>query len=174
MKSMLTALAATMVAGTALADRLEAGQGIANTTARPDNNVTFVTRGGGNDYGYRGWNTVVGLTVLPWSLPNDESYVRGVRFDFGWGAYEETTGLDTGLFAVTKHDFTGFAPMVAGSWVGGDARGVLIGPVNVVEGAMYGLQIGFVNCAGDLHGVQIGLLNFNDTGIFFPILNAGF
>lgn len=174
MKIVLTVLAATAVAGMALADRLDAGQGLANTTARPENNVTFVARGGGNDYGYRGWDTVLGLTFLPWSLPNDESYVCGVRFDFGWGAYEETKGLDTGLFSVTKHDFTGFAPMAAGSWVGGDARGVLIGPVNVVEGAMYGLQVGLLNSAGDLHGVQIGLLNFNATGIFFPILNAGF
>lgn len=174
MKNVFFALTVAVSAGTALADRLEAGAGLANTAARPSDNVTFVTRGGGNDYGYRGWTTVLGLTFLPWSMPNDESYVHGVRFDFGWGAYEETVGLDTGLFGVTKQDFVGLAPMLAGSWVGGDARGVLAGAVNVVEGAMYGLQVGLLNHAGDLHGVQIGLLNFNDTGIFFPLINAGF
>lgn len=173
MKRLLAFVAAFAVASV-FADALVAGQGIANSPARPDARVTFVQRGGGNDYGYRGWNTVVGLTILPWSVPNDESYVHGVRFDFGWGAYEETVGFDSGLFSITKHDFTGLAPMFLGAWVGGDARGVLIGPVNVVEGAMYGLQIGLLNSAGDLHGVQIGIMNFNQTGIFFPLFNVGF
>ena len=44
-----------------------------------------------------------------------------------------------------------------------------------MRGSAYGLQIAFVNFAEDLHGVQIGGLNFNRTGVMcFPIINMGF
>ena len=33
---------------------------------------------------------------------------------------------------------------------------------------------GVVNAARRLRGMQIGLANFNEAGIFFPILNFGF
>ena len=53
--------------------------------------------------------------------------------------------------------------------------GIQVGAVNVVHGPAYGLQIAFVNFAEDLHGVQIGALNFNNSGLrCFPIINIGF
>ena len=54
-------------------------------------------------------------------------------------------------------------------------KGVQIGLVNVAQDSAYGLQIGAVNFAQDLHGAQIGVLNFNGTGVAcLPILNIGF
>ena len=53
--------------------------------------------------------------------------------------------------------------------------GIQVGAVNIVRGSAYGLQIAFVNFAEDLHGVQIGGLNFNNSGLkCFPIINIGF
>ena len=46
---------------------LQAGKGVANTPATGDSQVTFVTRGNGNQYGWRGWDMAVGLTILPWN-----------------------------------------------------------------------------------------------------------
>ena len=165
------------VAAVASAARLEAGKGVANdrATGAGSNDVTFVTRGNGNAYGWRGWDMAIGVTFLPWSLPNEESSVYGLRLNFGWGAYANTYGLDAGAFSATTQDFGGIAANLVGNTVGGTMGGVQIGAVNVVRGSAYGLQIAFVNFAEDLHGVQIGGLNFNNTGLrCFPIINAGF
>ena len=54
-------------------------------------------------------------------------------------------------------------------------KGIQAGVVNAVDGSAYGLQVGAVNFAQDLHGVQIGVLNFNGTGVAcLPIINVGF
>jgi len=162
---------------TATAAGFVAGQGMANDLATGENerDVTFVQRGGGNAYGWQSYDTVVGVTVLPWSIPNEESSVYGVRFNFGWGPFVDMYGLDSGFFSYTKRDFGGVSPTIFGNYVGGVMKGVQIGVVNAVDGGTYGLQVGLVNFAGDLHGVQIGVLNFNGTGVpCLPIINAGF
>ena len=174
------ALAFALAAGVAMSSAaagFEAGGGMANDLAKGanDRDVTFVARGNGNAYGWRSYDTVVGLTVLPWSIPNEESSVYGVRFNFGWGAFVDMYGLDSGVFSATTRDFGGFSATFFGNSVGGTMRGVQIGLVNVARGPACGLQVGAVNFAQDLHGVQIGLLNFNGTGIAcLPVLNIGF
>jgi hypothetical protein len=55
--------------------------------------------------------------------------------------------------------------------------GVQTGVVNYAGGKMKGMQIGVVNRAEELRGVQLGLLNIAKRGGFlpvFPIVNAGF
>ena len=127
----ILAIVAVSSASVAFAAGFEAGKGVANDLATGANqrDVTFVERGGNNSYGWQSYDIVLGVTVLPWSIPNEESSVYGLRLNFGWGAYVDT----------------------------------------------YGLQIAFVNVAEDLHGVQIGVLNFNNSGLkCFPIINIGF
>lgn len=159
-----------LVAG---AQQFRPGTGVANDHARGDNpyDVPFVARGGGNPYGYRAYDTAVGLTVLPWSLPNFESTVRGVRFNFGWGRYAGTYGLDSGLFSVAG-DFAGVAVNLLGQYVDGDATGLQVGLANVGR-HVRGLQVGVVNHAERLDGVQIGLLNFATTQWSVPLVNIG-
>lgn len=175
MKKLFFVFASALALG-ATAAGFEAGKGIANDRARggDDRDVTFKVRGNGNHYGYRGWDMAIGGTILPWSIPNRESNVYGLRINLGWGDYANTYGLDSGAFSATSGDFGGIQANVCGNAVGGTAGGLQIGAVNVGRGPVYGVQIGFVNFAEDLHGVQIGGLNFNRTGIVFPILNLGF
>lgn len=143
--------------------------------ARAAEQLAFVERGGENNYGWQSYDLAVGVTVLPWSIPNSESSVYGLRFNFGWGAYVDMYGLDSGLFSVTTRDFGGFSATIFGNLVEGEMDGVQIGVANIARGAAYGLQVGVVNFAEDLHGVQIGVLNFNRSGLAcFPVLNAGF
>jgi len=154
----------------------EAGQGIANDLATGANkrDVTFVERGGNNVYGWQSYDLALGATFLPWSVPNAESSVYGLRFNFGWGAYVDTYGLDAGIFSVSSRDFGGISANFLGNSVGGTMGGLQVGAVNIVNVA-YGLQIAVVNVASDLHGVQIGVLNFNGSGLkCFPIINIGF
>ena len=148
------------------------GTGVANDRVRGTrpHDVTFVARGGGNGYGYRDYDVAVGLTVLPWSCPNFESRVKGVRFNFGWGRYAGTHGVDTGLFS-RSDDFDGVAVNLLGNYSAGDADGIQVGLVNVA-GRARGLQVGLVNHVGRLEGVQIGLLNFATSQWTLPILNA--
>ena len=162
----------------AQADRFEAGKGVANerATGAGPNDVTFVSRGVDGDYGYgvgRQYTTPLGLTILPWSIPNELSVVYGLRANFGFGRYERTYGIDAGAWS-TSGEFGGIAANLVGNYVERDATGLQVGVVNLVDGEMSGVQVGVVNAARRLRGMQIGLANFNEAGIFFPILNFGF
>ena len=98
MSKILHCAFAFALCASAQAARFEAGKGVANdrATGAGPNDVTFVTRGNGNAYGWRGWNMAIGGTILPWSIPNDESNVYGLRVNLGWGAYANTYGIDVG------------------------------------------------------------------------------
>ena len=177
MKKAVVAFVAVTSVFVACAARFEAGKGVANDRASGNgpNDITFVTRGNGNAYGWRGWEMAVGFTLLPWTVPNFESNVYGLRINLGWGPYANTYGLDAGAFSSTTSDFGGIAANLCGNSVGGTMGGIQVGAVNIVRGRAYGLQIAFVNFADDLHGVQIGGLNFNRSGVAcLPLINAGF
>ena len=176
-KTVVVMMVALCAASVASAARFEAGKGVANDRAsgHGPNDVTFIERGNGNAYGWRGWDLAIGATVLPWSIPNDESNVYGLRFNFGWGGYVNTYGLDAGVFSATTQDFGGIAANFFGNMVNGTMDGVQVGAVNIVRGQAYGLQIAIVNFAEELHGVQAGAINFNRSGIAcFPLINMDF
>ena len=176
LRNLILALAALITTAVYSAG-FEAGKGVANDLATGANqrDVTFVERGGNNSYGWQSYDIVLGVTVLPWSIPNEESSVYGVRLNFGWGAFVDMYGLDCRFFSYTKRDFGGISPTIFGNYVGGTMKGIQAGVVNAVDGSAYGLQVGAVNFAQDLHGVQIGVLNFNGTGVAcLPIINVGF
>jgi hypothetical protein len=170
----LIMIAFAAAAATVSAAGWNAGQGIANDRASGANrrDVTFVRRGGGNEYGYRQYSTPFGFTVLPWSMPNFESSVYGLRLNLGWGAYHGTYGLDTGAFSRSK-EFAGISWTAFGNCVEHCASGIQAGLVNVVSGRMTGLQVGLVNFADELNGVQIGVLNFNSSQVTLPVVNIG-
>ena len=132
--------------------------------------LVFAQRGGGAPYGYRAFTTVLGFTFLPWSCPNFESNVKGVRLNLGWGSYAGTYGLDLGLFSQSD-DFAGIGVNVFGNLARHEADGLQIGLVNAGSLAR-GLQIGLVNHVERLEGVQIGLLNFATSQWTLPFVNV--
>ena len=170
LRILLSFACATLVASA----QYKPGQGVANDHARGGNarDVVFVERGGGNPYGYRSYDTAIGLTLLPWSFPNDESSVKGLRLNLGWGYYAGTYGLDIGAFSSTG-EFRGLGANWIGHYADRDAKGVQVGLVNVAGGRAVGLQIGLVNHVERLEGVQIGLLNFATSQWMFPLVNIG-
>ena len=174
MRGILCLMLAAGAAGAAFAqDVFKAGEGVANSHS---GNVSCVPRGGGNPYGYGAGSSYVtpfGLTLIAWDIPNSMSVVRGVRANFGCGRFERTYGADLGLFSKSG-DFSGVAANIIGNFSERNATGLQLGIVNMVEGDVRGMQIGLVNKSGHLLGVQIGLINFNPSGISFPILNFGF
>ena len=167
-------LAVAVLACAALGARAQwmPGAGVANDHAAGAHprDVRFVVRDGNQGYGYRSFDTAIGLTFLPWSFPNFESTVKGVRLNLGWGRYAGTYGLDLGTFSHAG-DFAGIAVNWCGN-VADSATGIQIGLVNA-GGRARGLQIGLVNHVQRLDGVQIGLLNFARTQGSFPIVNIG-
>lgn len=151
----------------------KAGEGVANNHG---GNVSYVPRGGGNPYGYgagSSYMTPLGLTLIAWDVPNSMSVVKGLRVNLGCGRFERTYGADLGFFSKSG-DFCGVAANAVGNFSERDSEGLQLGVVNMVEGDVRGVQIGLVNKAGRLYGVQLGLVNFNPSGISFPILNFGF
>lgn len=177
MKKTMIAIAAAVTAAMLDAQVLTPGTGVANDHGQQpelnDVHVVFQPRSAETGYGYDDGMTVVGLTFLPWAVPNSSWDVHGVRLNFGWGRHREVIGLDTGFFGASDY-FGGLSATVFGNFTTGNADGVQLGIVNVVDSRVRGIQFGLVNYAGDLKGLQIGLLNFNTTGIFFPVLNLGF
>ena len=172
MKKLLMTIAAGLAIASANA-AWQAGKGIANdrATGMNDRDVTFVARGAGEEYGWRQYALPIGLTILPWSIPNYESSVYGLRVNLGWGRYHGTYGLDAGIFSDRK-SFGGISANLFGNFAEEDSSGIETGAVNIA-GTMRGLQLGFVNVADRLYGVQIGILNFNQSGITLPIINVG-
>lgn len=151
------------------------GEGVANdhSTGESAQDVVFVQRGGGNPYGYRSYDMALGLTFLPWAVPNFESSVKGFRLNLGWGHYAGTYGLDVGAFS-NSGEFGGIAANWLGNAVDNDAAGLQVGLVNIVGGNTAGLQIGLINYTSHLSGVQIGLLNFATEQWTLPIINVAF
>lgn len=175
MKKQLYALLFVMCASVVCAQsQWQAGKGVSNDHAdgRNAHDVTFVARDSLNGYGYRQYSMPAGLTVLPWSLPNFESSVYGIRLNLGWGRYAETYGLDAGIFS-NSGEFGGIAANLIGNAVSGTCSGLQAGLVNVGREGVCGLQVGAVNFAGRLYGVQIGFLNFNRSGVVLPLINVG-
>ncbi len=152
--------------------QLRPGEGIANdhATGTAKRDVVFVARGGENGYGYRSYTTAIGLTFMPWAMPNSESTVKGLRLNFGWGRYAETYGIDAGLFS-NSGAFGGISGNLLGNAVSEDVAGIQAGLVNVAGRTASGVQIGLVNYAERLQGVQIGLLNMAATQWTLPVIN---
>jgi len=153
-------------------ETFRAGEGVANDHS---GNVSFVPRGGGNEYGYgigRQYVTPLGLTLLAWDMPNSFSVVKGLRLNLGCGRFERTYGVDAGLFSKSG-DFCGVAANAVGNFSERDATGLQCGLVNLAVDSVQGVQIGLFNRARRLYGVQIGLINVNSCGIVFPIMNVG-
>ena len=163
------------LAASALFAQFRPGEGVANdhATGANERDVVFVQRGGVNPYGYRSYDMAIGLTFLPWAVPNFESSVKGLRLNLGWGHYAGSYGIDVGTFS-SSGDFGGIAANVFGNAVDGDAAGLQVGLVNIVGGRSAGLQIGLVNYTSRLCGVQIGLLNISTEQWTLPIINAAF
>lgn len=175
-KLIVAAIAGAMFTG-AGAQVLTPETGVANDHGQQPElhnvHVVYEARSAQNGYGYEDGMTVVGFTFLPWAAPNSSWDVHGVRLNFGWGRHREMIGLDTGFFGASDY-FGGLSATIIGNYTTGDADGVQLGVVNVVDARVRGVQVGLVNYAGDLKGLQIGLLNFNTSGIFFPVINLGF
>jgi len=91
---------------------------------------------------------------------------------------QEFGGGQFGLFNEVKRNFKGvqFGAIanIAERSVEGFQAAVLY---NDTQDDMHGVQLGIVNHAGSLNGLQIGFLNFNDDTKymgFFPFINAAF
>ena len=169
---MTAAIAATMVA---TAQVLAPNTGVANDHGYGSTrnvSVAYAPRTVETEYGYEDGMTVIGLTFLPWAVPNSSWDVTGVRLNLGWGAYRDTAAFDFGVFSASRNA-KGLFINWCGTYATADAWGWQNGLVNVVGKRMCGLQIGLVNYADRLDGVQIGLLNFARSQWFFPIVNIG-
>ncbi|MGD8726545.1 MAG: hypothetical protein PVH40_02815 [Gemmatimonadales bacterium] len=84
-------------------------------------------------------------------------------------------GFAVGGYRVCTDDMRGWSTAVAWTKIE-ELRGVSVAGVNYVYGSQRGLTIGIFNYTEELHGVQIGLLNYagNNEGIakILPIVNA--
>lgn len=94
----------------------------------------------------------------------------------------EVTGVSAGGIVGRSPWAPGSVPasrvrgIAAGLLMSGDLAGISVAGVNYVPGAQHGVSIAIANKAGELHGVQIGLINIahNNQGIFrtLPVLNV--
>ena len=143
--------------------------------------------------------------VTPIQIAGPESAVSGFRLNLIYGTNANVRGLDVGVVNDSAGDGCGLELGVSNS-VGGkysgiqaalsnfvksDFGGLQAASLNVVQGTVKGGQIGMVNCAerlggiqvgvfnvaGSMQGIQIGLINVSrrEGGLpFCPVINVAF
>ena len=140
------------------------------------------------------WGTgnFVGSQIGAINLTEDdeESLQVGMRVNVIFGYTPRLWGLDAGLLNMTSLEMRGIQTglmntslgdarglqLGGANWVEEDFKGAQAGFINVVAGNSKSVQLGFVNTSKSLKGVQIGVLNFNETGQplpFSPGINIG-
>lgn len=145
--------------------------------------------------------------INPVQLVHETDTIAGLRLNLIYSSNESVRGLDLGLVNNTIGDHyggqLGLVNLVGGNFKGiqegffnkvdGEFYGIEYGAINIVKNNFNGLQIGYlynsvghkmdgvqiglVNTCGILYGLQIGLLNFNESYSpmgFLPIINFSF
>ncbi len=91
--------------------------------------------------------------------------VVGLRLDFIYGANENVSGLDIGLWNETIGSQHG-VQLGGVNVVGSECVGLQYGVVNLVNESMKGWQGGIFNMVNaDVHGLQTGPMNMGLTGV---------
>ncbi|MDO9513611.1 MAG: hypothetical protein Q7J59_03255 [Elusimicrobiota bacterium] len=108
--------------------------------------------------------------VDPVQLVSAETSISGFRLNILYGRNESVKGMDLGLLVgVADSSFTGWQYNLLGNITKGDFSGLQMGFVNYAGNAK-GLQLGVINYAGSLKGLQIGLINIIDKGGVLPVM----
>lgn len=127
----------------------------------------------------------------PWQVYDKDTSISYFRYNMLYGYNKNVKGVDLGLANMASGDVVGVqlgaVNMVGGNFTGwqssfanftdGDFLGLQSGIYNSTKGKCTGAQIGVVNVTGSLYGLQIGLLNFNQSGKpmpFLPVVNFSF
>ena len=100
---------------------------------------------------------IEGLTLSIWGENEQESLAIG----FVNGCCCDSMGLSLGLVNYAEN-YTGVQWGILNT-AKGDFSGWQHGAGNHVGGELYGLQTGWLNCAGHLRGLQLGLVNYTRT-----------
>ncbi len=116
----------------------------------------------------RAYYEAVPIQLALWSpvqLFSVDRDVVGLRLDFIYGANENVSGLDIGLWNETIGSEHGV--QVGGvNVVGSECVGLQYGVVNLVNETMTGWQGGLFNMVNDeVHGLQTGSMNLGLTGV---------
>ena len=127
----------------------------------------------------------------PGQIPIATTSLDGVRLSLIYGECQNLNGVDVGLVGRVRENMNGLQ-VAAASSVGTDVAGAQLGLLNFVEadysgfqlglwndvgGAVAGFQLGLVNFAGQLKGLQVGLLSVieepHPADKCLPIVNFG-
>lgn len=104
----------------------------------------------------------------PVQLFSADTSITGLRINFIYGRNDTVEGVDIGLVGLAESSFTGWQYNV-GNITKGDFTGLQMGFVNYAGNAE-GFQLGAVNYAERLKGLQIGFINIIGQGGAFPVL----
>lgn len=110
--------------------------------------------------GFFNWATgeVIGCRATLGLNYNDDK-VYGLELG-GVGYHKDVVGADIELACCIQENVTGFNASLLGSYTKNESYGCTMGAVNIADVA-YGAQVAFAyNQAEELHGCQIGLVNY--------------
>jgi hypothetical protein len=99
----------------------------------------------------------------PIQLYGENTSIVGIRINILYGKNSSVTGLDLGF---VNHNVSGVSKGVQFGFVGiveSDFVGWQDNVVNITRKNFEGLQWGFVNYAGTVSGVQIGIVNYAEN-----------
>lgn len=119
---------------------------------------------------------IQGMTLSFWG----ENPQKGVALGFVNGSTGESSGLSLGLanyaesYSGLQWALANFSSQNFTGWQGGPLLGFLFSGVNYAGADMRGVQIGAVNLAGKLSGLQLGLVNYAqraEAGVQVGVVN---
>lgn len=110
------------------------------------------------------WDRTEKIEGLTLSLIWGENPQSALALGIINGSSGDSAGVSWGLLLNYADDYTGlqWAPI---NYTKGTFIGWQKGIVNVTGGRMKGFQCGTVNYAGKLTGLQLGLINYAETGV---------
>ena len=101
-------------------------------------------------------------------------------FDLGVAnqATGNVTGVQLGMANIVGGDFVAGWQSGVVNMTDGNFTGCQLGVFNKTNKLCKGVQLGLVNSAGNLYGIQLGLLNIHENGSkymkFLPVVNWAF
>jgi hypothetical protein len=119
---------------------------------------------------------IEGFSLSVWGENPQSAFALG----FVNGSTGDSAGLSAGFvnysdsYTGLQWSFVNYAQGDFNGWQGGPFCGWVVGGVNVVTGKMIGFQCALVNYAGNLNGLQLGIVNFADeteAGLQIGVIN---
>jgi len=107
-------------------------------------------------------NNIDHITGVNIGIGANTEHVDGVQWNLVWSEADLVHGINSAYIVAKSNEVVGIQNAIV-SINEKSVTGLEDGLVNLANGEVIGAQIGFFNKVGDLHGAQIGIVNYAEN-----------